>query len=385
VPASFFGLNVVNTQITPWPDIPFNAIRDFQSSWIKLQPQKDDWHFERLDQDVDLAQQHHADLMLSLGTTPTWASARPEEHSCCGPGYPMGSAAEPRDLNDWRNYVRTVATRYKGKVHVYELWNEANMDKSFSGIVPALVTISRAAYEVLKQVDPSIIVVSPPFSSCCDYSGYLKKYFGAGGGRYSDAIGYHAYTGHKPPEVMVGQLAVVKDVMHNAGVTQPLWDTEAGWIIGSERDPHSVDENLGGAYLVRAFLLNWASGVERFYWYNWDADLFGMTRGQSQRKEPVIAAYRQAAKWLVGATVSACAVESAGTWVCQLSRGPSYTARIVWHPDGNTQFPVPAAWGASQMTTLKGEVSRIAQNVTVGDSPVLIDAGNARNDKPEGK
>ena len=60
------------------------------------------------------------DLVLTLALSPTWASARPTEAS----PYFKGSAAEPGDIRQWEDYVRTVAERYKGRIMLYEIWNE---------------------------------------------------------------------------------------------------------------------------------------------------------------------------------------------------------------------------------------------------------------------
>ncbi len=57
--------------------------------------------------------------------------------------------------------MRTVATRYKGVIHSYEIWNEPNLKGTFTGDTKAMLELSRSAYQVLKSVDPTIIVVSP--------------------------------------------------------------------------------------------------------------------------------------------------------------------------------------------------------------------------------
>jgi hypothetical protein len=376
-----FGLNIPNVKTSPWPTVQFDGWRNFHSSWMKIEPAKGVWKFETLDDDVRLAQEHGVQLLLSLGTTPTWASARPSEKGCCAPGYPMGSAAEPRDINDWRNYVRTVATRYKGKVKYYELWNEANMSPaSFTGNVSQLGELSREAYKTLKSVDPGITVVSPALSSCCNAVGFMKQYFAGGWGEYADAIGFHFYTGYTPPETMLAQIERVRAAMAEAKLAnKPLWDTEIGWI-SDPKNPRSISESQAAAYLARTYILSWAAHVDRVYWYAWDADLLGMIfpgdANHAVRKEPIIKAYSDVRDWLVGATMKSCSPDPAYTWVCELRRGPSYVGHIVWNPNRNIQFQVPAAWSATQVRALDGTVAKVTPSVSVTGSPVLIE--NAR-------
>lgn len=77
--------------------------------------EKDEWHFEYLDWEVSQAQQHGVEMTLILYNTPTWASARPKEKGCCTPDAPKGNTAEASNIEDWRNYVRKVATVTKGE------------------------------------------------------------------------------------------------------------------------------------------------------------------------------------------------------------------------------------------------------------------------------
>src|SRR5436309_748805 len=109
----YFGLHIHRAATTTkWPEIPFGSWRlwDSRTTWLALQPTPDTWRFQILDSIVALAERHHVKLLLTLGLTPQWASRRPTEPS----PYQPGASAPPRDLALWREYVRTVALRYKG-------------------------------------------------------------------------------------------------------------------------------------------------------------------------------------------------------------------------------------------------------------------------------
>ena len=125
---------------------------DAYVTWPNLEPARGKWDFSRLDKYVAIAEKRGVSILLPLGLTPAWASARPAEAS----NYKPGNAAEPSNLELWRNYVRTVASRYKGRIRTYELWNEPNIPKFFSGSVDMLVKLTQIAREELKKVDPNI-------------------------------------------------------------------------------------------------------------------------------------------------------------------------------------------------------------------------------------
>ena len=65
-----------------------------------------DWTL--LDARVQEAQTNKQRILLTLGSSPQWASSRPNE--TCSYGN-IGCAAPPADINDWRDYVKAVATR----------------------------------------------------------------------------------------------------------------------------------------------------------------------------------------------------------------------------------------------------------------------------------
>src|SRR5256884_7359888 len=106
VPLSFFGLHIHHLpQPTPWPRVSFGSWRlwDAYVVWPNVEPQKGQWDFSHLDGYISLAESHSVEILLPLGLTPAWASSRPKEKS----GYEPGNAAEPRNISDWSEYVRS--------------------------------------------------------------------------------------------------------------------------------------------------------------------------------------------------------------------------------------------------------------------------------------
>ena len=79
VPASFFGMHIHHAGgATPWPEVPFAEWRlwDAGVAWPSIEPRRGQWQFAELDRYVDLAQHAGVGLLLPLGLSPGWASAR---------------------------------------------------------------------------------------------------------------------------------------------------------------------------------------------------------------------------------------------------------------------------------------------------------------------
>jgi hypothetical protein len=375
VPPTLFGLNILSLRTTdPWPNVPFTSWRNFHSTWTRLEPHKGKWEFSQLDQDVQLSLQHGVSPLLVLMLTPQWASSRPNEHGVHG----NGTASEARDLNDWRNYVRTVATRYKGRVFLYELWNEPNVPKFYSGTVGNLVKLNQAAYEVLKEVDPAITVVSPAASLP-----YLSAYFKNGGGRYADVIGFHFYVLDDPPEAIYALSEKVRALLTMHGLAHlELWNTEAGWPIENASGPAKpisgfskvLSNSDASAYVARAYILNWVSGITRFYWYAWQHRSTGLIEDDGRSLKPAAIAYKEIASWLTGARVLGCNVSSAGLWICKLNRENGKTAWIAWNPDRTSTIEAPHGYYLTEVVDLDGSRSggSRSKRVTVGSLPRLL-------------
>jgi hypothetical protein len=377
VPETYFGMHIhgidfpmSNTKrVTPWPGVPFGAwrIHDAYARWVDLEPRKNEFNFTHLDKYIAVAQQKHVKVLLPLNGTPQWASARPAEAQR---GTTPGSAAEPADVEDWSNFVRTVATRYKGRIEAYEIWNEPNLTMYWTGSVKQLVDLTREAYRIIKSVDPDALVVLP---ACTSGNGpqFLDDFLKQGGAQYGDVIGYHFYV-NKAPEAIVDLANRVKDVLRANHVDKPSWNTESGW---HEPSPFPSDE-LGAAYVSRALILAWAAGISRFYWYSWDGhdwvSLEMVELADDVTEKPAAKAYAAIQQWLVGAIVRSCESDAASDWTCELGRNgkPQW---IVWNTNGAAAFAVPTDWHATYDVPLLGSKENLKNtNIQVGLTPVLL-------------
>ena len=74
--SSFFGMNINHLLTgTPWPDIPFDTLRlwDTYTKWSDLNPSPGTFTWGNLDRQISLAHANGAAVMLTFGGTPPWA------------------------------------------------------------------------------------------------------------------------------------------------------------------------------------------------------------------------------------------------------------------------------------------------------------------------
>lgn len=366
IPSSYFGLHMHHLNFpaptTPWPNMPIPEWRmwDAAVSWPQLEPVKGQWHFERLDLYVSLAQQHGTHMLLPLAYSPNWATGRPEV------------TIPPKNMEDWRNYVRTVVSRYKGRIQAYEIWNEPNLGDFWLGTVDQMVTLTKEATAIIRSVDPQAIIVSA--SPTAEWGiPWFVEFVKKGGVQYADVVGYHfyAYPPAAPPEAMVAVIRRVQQIMAENGLgNKPLWNTETGWI----RPAVMESDEMGAAFLARSYIVAWAAGVQRFYWYAWDNKLMAIVtyKEDEHKVTPAGNAYQVIQQWLVGATMRSCQSGADHTWTCELNRSGK-KEWIVWNPDGNRKFDVPGSWRVKTATPLLQEGGAFTgSSIDIGPLPLLL-------------
>lgn len=384
---TYFGLIIQRADAgSPWPSFAFGSWRlwDANVGWPQLEPERGRWDFKRLDRYLALAKMRDVEVTLPLGLTPTWASARPEEKS----GYRPGNAAEPVDLEDWKNYVRVVAERYKGRIRYYEIWNEPSDKLYFTGDLTILIRLVKEAYLIIKSVDPQAKVVSPGLAGGGRHLEYLDAFLAGGGKQYVDIVGHHFYVYKEGPEAMVPLIRDVRRVMQKNGIDdKPLWNTETGWWIanGDGTPDHPMVAKRGwrklalkgesGSVLARAFLLARSEGVERFFWYAWDSAYgLGMVELTTKREKPMAATFGRIVEWMQNAVISACD-QNSQVWICPIRSVTTGDGWIVWREDGEKDWIVPNSIGATKRQGLSDAVPSplLRRTITdLGASPVRL-------------
>jgi len=380
----FFGLHIHNVERLPrWPDVPFAAWRlwDAEVAWRDLEPEKGRWQFDKLDALLKIAEDQKVRVLLTLGSTPQWASARPEEKCAYG----KGCAAEPENLVDWDAYVRAVVTRYKGRIEAYELWNEVHFsdhgdayDASgaayfYSGTAAAMVALARRARAIVQEVDPNAKLLSPSFHVYGDWIKKLSLFLAIGGARYTDVVSFHFYA--RDPEDTLRTVAAVRRVLAAQGRPEmPIWNTEVGYVLADGTRPFASGMALRSdlaAYVLRTFVLSAGAGLDRVYWYAWDNGIMGLADRDGNPVEASDVAYQAAARWLTNRIVEKCSGDAA-VWICALRHGAKQEW-VLWRRGSVGLWTIPSTWKATQVENSRGEIRQL-KNLTIelGPVPILV-------------
>jgi hypothetical protein len=345
------------------------------------------WDFSRLDKDVAAAVSHGVEVGLTLGSTPHWASARPDEH--CKYGGLGGCAAEPANIADWENYVRTVVQRYRGRIKYYEIWNEPDFSGTtgnsyFSGTADKMQQLASTAYAIIQQADSGARVLSPaPIAEASRIEPFLNV-----DGKTFDVFAAHYYVLF--PEELVSRVNTMKALLTKYGLQdKPVWNTESGYMITTDPNAPPVtvvsgtgkgvfgftlDHKTAAALIARQLILGASAGLGRSALYAWDDDQMGFVNLATYEPTAVGKAYGVVAGWLIGSQMQVCVARSTEFWQCEIARN-GRRAWLVWNTSGNMalqQSLLPAAIVQTEALDGSSSPTDSTAPINVGIAPILL-------------
>jgi len=214
-----------------WVRLPF--------PWVFLERKEGKPNFTAQDKMIKAMHKEGIKTLLFVGGAPKWAAARRAK----------GEAIPPKDPQDYANFLKESAARYKGKNIAWEIWNEPNTSHYWGDQLSTpeeYMKLLRPAYQAIKEADPDAIVVGGcvliQFMNEPKYS-YLEGLLEAGLLDYCDVVSVHIYPIEREDALKQFDkaLSIVESMVREYG-DHPIWITELG--LGSSRFSKKEAKNL---------------------------------------------------------------------------------------------------------------------------------------------
>jgi polysaccharide biosynthesis protein PslG len=256
----------------------------------KVRKNEFEWH--EPDLVIDKINKSGLGIIARLDNQPDWAR-KDKIFPASGP---------PDNIEDWKDFVQDFAERYKGKVQIYEIWNEPNISREWGNLKPdakAYTEMLRVSYTEIKKIDPNAIIVSAGLSPTTEQSEraisdvvFLREMYANGAKAYFDMLGVHAPGFKAAPDIDPSVVAkdpaltnndpspeetkrvysfrhaedMRKIMEENGDQAKQVAIMEMGWTTDSRPNSpyawHSVTPEVQADYLVKAMQYaraNWAS------------------------------------------------------------------------------------------------------------------------------
>ncbi|MCS6825544.1 MAG: hypothetical protein NZ553_02920 [Caldilinea sp.] len=244
--------------------------------WREIEPTQGYFFWQMADEAVVGAAHYGVELIVRLDQPPEWAL---REKANVG--------EPPVDVAAYERFVRSVASRYQGRIAGYILWNEPNLALEWNDRPPdpvGYVTLLQAGHRGVKAGDPAAKVISAGLAptntddaQAMDDRRFLEEMYRQGAGRFFDVLAAHAYGFGRPPDapfletngdgdgldgLVFQRVAALRAIMErNGDARKPVYITEMGWTV--EAVAHSawqeVTPQQQADYLIRALDLAEAS------------------------------------------------------------------------------------------------------------------------------
>lgn len=221
-------------QSFPWEDIEIHGKGDFEDR--RHIPYRSAW--EKYDHIVALAEEHGLEVIAVLSNPPAWSRAD---------GDARGTLAPPDNLEDYGDFVYAVASRYRGRIRAYQVWNEPNIYPEWGeqpvdpeGYTRLLCT----AYRRIKEADPEAIVLTGALAQTVGYDFgpgpwtgmnemvFLQRMYDAGAAACFDVLAVNDYILWSAPTdrrlrpwaVTYARPVYLRDIMvANGDAHKPIW------------------------------------------------------------------------------------------------------------------------------------------------------------------
>jgi hypothetical protein len=259
--------------------------------WRYIEPHaKGEFEFNEPDRLIGFASDLGLNVLARIDNQPVWAR-KDKVFPGNGP---------PDKVQDYADFLHAVATRYKGRIKAYEIWNEPNLAREWGNQPPNAkdyVTLLKGAYAAIKAADPNAEVITAGLSPTTASGAialpdleFIKQMYKAGAATYFDVLGAHGAGFKAPPELSPDDVAknpamnhgegaagriycfrhiedVRKAMVDNGDTAKRLAILEFGWTTDPRPNSpykwHAVTEQQQADYLVGAF--KWA----RDHWQPW--------------------------------------------------------------------------------------------------------------------
>ena len=259
-----------------------------QSGWAKTEQKEGKYDFKWLDAHVDglLAEGIHPWMCLCYGN-PIYSGFGHDLNAKIFPDGPV--------MDAWLRYVKACVKRYKGKVTMWEVWNEPDGSKNLDSY-PLYANLFIRTAQVIREVDPEAKIAA--FGSCSPDREYIRQALElidkAGGIPYIDYLTYHAYW--PIPEAVIPAVKKLREDVDAYNPSIVLLQGETG-CPGQLEYGHAMkniewDEYKQAKWDLRQAMNHFGLGIPYSFFtmvdlnYGWMLQSFGLVR-MNGKKEPV--------------------------------------------------------------------------------------------------
>lgn len=337
---------------------------DFTWGWINSS-KGGSWNFTFMDNNVQYAKAGRINILPIMCYDQSWATPLADH------------------LDYWLEYVTKIVTRYKKNIRVWEVYNEPNHKNYWHSEAPnaeRYTKVLKATYECIKNIDPDLSVLFGGLAGTA--FDYTKQCFAAGAGDYCDAMNFHPYNITGKPEKLISDVSQMRKILSDYGCAdKPLWITEIGWTSPVPLVANGVSEQTQAEYLPRTFLIAFAGGVGKTFWFQYrspekressDPDFYRDHYGivhKDLTPKPAYYAYQTLTTMLPSGSTRPVLTNNGNIYLCHWKNPDGENVWAFWNSDSDTTASL------SFTGTVKSACDLFGNDVSISAGSVSVKTG----------
>jgi hypothetical protein len=239
-------------------------------SWAEMEPERGKYDWAFWDSFVRMATDEFGlRLIPYVCYTPSWASRTPESFW----------TQPPTDPAFFREFLKVLVSRYKGRIHSWEIWNEPDNPEYWRGSLNEFATLIEEGSRAVHEADPRAQIVMGGLAGNLNFlAGMLTNHLALKEINIFNLHNYYETWSNDSIEQIPQYINHARDLLRGHDRQTPLWLAEVGYSNFRRGDHVSAQVKATAAFehtaqyqasaLFRLLTLALASGdVSLVTWY----------------------------------------------------------------------------------------------------------------------
>ena len=228
-------------------------------SWSRIQPDPDTWNFSRWDGYLEAANKHGVKVLALLNFDNDAVEQSPE-----------GSARDryiaPEDLPLFLEYVRRTVEQYKDRVYAWEIWNEPDVARFWTGTPEEFYELERQTAAAVRAAAPHARILGSAVTGPMGVwtTPMMEGQHASGALRDVDHPTAHLYI--PDPRAYYNEYAKVVAIARKHGHPGAPWVTETGDPDGGNYFWRASSALLA-EHVIKSHVIATSLGIEKVIWY----------------------------------------------------------------------------------------------------------------------
>ena len=245
--------------------------------WNRIQPDANTWKLDHFDAYLDAADKHDTKILALVLYDNNAVETSPK-------GKEEGRYIAPEDVPLFLEYVRRTVEHYKDRVYAWEIWNEPDIARFWTGTPEEFYDLARRTAKTIREVHPKARILGPAMTAPLGAMSakQIEGLHTAGAMKNVDHPTMHTYL--SDPRGYYNEFLRTQNAAAKHGHDGSVWITELGDPDGGVY-PWRASSELLAEHAIKSHVIATSLGIEKLIWYCYHDSGNDRQRNESDNSE----------------------------------------------------------------------------------------------------